>query len=113
MDGRTPNRYDFDALMNLAERDPGAFEVVRQQLIDDAIEQAPEQRRQRLRGLQWRVDLTRRHAGTPMAACIRLSQLMWDSVVGERGLVEALHMAPRQESPRSAEIVELPPTRRD
>jgi hypothetical protein len=84
---------DFDALKRLAASDPQAFEELRRKLIEEAIARAPEVRRERLRRLQWRIEQASRRAGTPLAACIAISNMMWDSVAGRHGLLEALRMA--------------------
>jgi len=43
-----------------------------------------------LMGLQWRVDRIRDRAGTPLGACVRLSGLLWNQVLGPDGLIERL-----------------------
>ena len=83
-------RFDFDQWSKLARDDPQAFELERARVLDRAIDQAPDARRERLRCLQWRIDQVRRRARTPMSACVEMSRLMWDSVLGERGLLESL-----------------------
>lgn len=87
------NDFDswFDTMKAMAESDPQAFEAMRQQMIDEVIEEAPEAHKRRLVGLQWRVDQERKLAKNPLAACIRISDLMWDSVTGEGGLLEHLN----------------------
>lgn len=77
---------DFDSWAELARTDPDAFEARRLAAIDALIASAPEANRERLRCLQWRIDQERRLARTPMAACIRISRMMWRSVLGENGL---------------------------
>jgi len=72
--------FDFAHWMQLAGTDPECFERARQAAIDELLETASPDRRERLRGLQWRIDQERRRARTPMAACLRLSSLMWDSL---------------------------------
>ena len=88
----TPNLahtgLDFDTWMELARSDPEGFEAQRRKLIEARIQRAPRARRQRLRGLQFRIDMERTKARTPMGGCIRLSSMMWDSVVGTDGLCE-------------------------
>ena len=79
---------DFDTWSELAKTDPGAFEAMRQEAIAAVIESAPEANRERLRRLQWRIDQERRLARTPMAACVRISRMMWRSVLGPHGLNE-------------------------
>lgn len=81
---------EFDEWASLADSDPEAFEKLRRSLIDQCIEAAPEDRRQRLRSLQWRIDQERARAKSPLGACIRLTRMMWDSVLGRGGLLENL-----------------------
>ncbi|NIR97928.1 MAG: DUF3135 domain-containing protein [Gammaproteobacteria bacterium] len=99
----------FDAWVALASADPEAFETRRKQLIDQVIQKAsrPEQRH-RLRCLQWRIDMERRRARTPMAACLRIYRMMWDSVLGEHGMVETFQNPPPARKPRgSAQVISL------
>lgn len=72
---------DFDELVNLYKTDPDAFERLRKDLCDQLIESAPERMRQRLRGIQFKVDMTRLKARTPLSACLSLSQMMQDSLM--------------------------------
>ncbi len=109
--------FDFDEWASLAKANPHAFEARRQALIDDYLRQFPDAERRRLRGLQFRIDMERRRARTPMAACIRLSSMMWDSLLGQDGLIDAIdrflryrpdrpaHPQVRAGSPRSATIL--------
>lgn len=83
-------QIDFDHWSDLASSDPAAFEARRNQLIEDVIRRAPAHRQQRLRGLQWRLDLVRSRSQTPLAACIRISEMMWEAVIGEGGLRDTL-----------------------
>lgn len=83
-------KIDFEEWSALARSDPDAFEARRRQAIEALIQSAPAHRQERLRGLQWRIDQIRRTSKTPLAACLRISQLMWDSVYGRGGLLETL-----------------------
>jgi hypothetical protein len=67
---------DFDDLAMLAKQNPQEFEALRTKLCNQLIDSAPEPQRRRLRGLQFQVDMERRKAATPMAACIRISEMM-------------------------------------
>ena len=108
--------FDFDAWAELARKDPEAFERLRADTIEAWLQQAPTHRQQRLRRLQWRIDGAREQADNPMAACIRLSQVMWDSVLGPGGLLENLealrgHLSARQQptvTSRRARVLEFP-----
>jgi hypothetical protein len=102
--------FDFDHWLALARDDPAAFEAERRALIEALIDRAPPARQRRLRGLQFRIDMERRRARTPMAACIRIQSLMWDSLVGPDGLydrvsslnVPSLHSVPRAPAPEDS-----------
>lgn len=83
-------QIDFDDWARLAEHDPHGFERRRAEVIEEFIAQAPADKRHRLRCLQWRIDKIRETSSNPVAACMRISQLMWESVTGPRGLLPAL-----------------------
>lgn len=70
---------DFEVLREMAEKDPEGLERLRVELCDQLIQEAPEAYRRKLRGLQFRVDMERRRARNPMAACIAISAMMHDS----------------------------------
>lgn len=70
---------EFDKLREMAQRNPEQLERLRIELCDQLIQEAPEQYRRKLRGLQFRVDMERRRAKSPMAACIAISGMMHDS----------------------------------
>ncbi len=82
--------FDFDTWSSMARQDPAKFEAMRQQMIDDLIDSTPAHLRPRIIGLQWKIDQMRRQTNNPLAACIQISNLMWDSVLGEKGLLNAL-----------------------
>ena len=70
----------FDTLLRLAQQDPKKLEELRIKLARHTIDQAPERMQPRLRGLQFQIDLKRKLAKTPMAACIQLSSMMHRSL---------------------------------
>lgn len=70
---------NFDTLLRLAQEDPKQLEVLRIQLAQNTINEAPEYLRPRLRGLQFQIDSKRQLAKTPLAACIQLSAMMHNS----------------------------------
>ncbi len=84
-------RFDFEYWRDLAATDAAAFETARRQAIDALIDSAPEERqRRRMQGLQWRIDRIRDTAPNAMDACLKISRMMWDSVLGDDGLLERL-----------------------
>ena len=92
------NIPDFDKLRHLAKNDPTELERLRIELCEQLIHEAPEEYRRKLRGLQFRIDMERRKAKSPMAACITISGLMHDSFDKLRmALNEAAGAAPVSE----------------
>jgi hypothetical protein len=84
-------QFGFDDWAELAARDPQGFEELRQQTIDAVIDRAQTARqRRRLEGLQWRIDMVRQQAKTPLAACVHMYSMMWDKVLGEDGMLEVM-----------------------
>jgi len=81
---------DFDHWFALSKKNPDVFEVRREACIEALILSAPISQQPRLRGLQWQIDLKRQRAKNPMAACMAISNMMWDQVLGEGGLLERL-----------------------
>lgn len=82
---------NFEQWRALASQDPEGFEARRLELIEAVIGTASQRCQRRLRGLQWRIDLLRARSANPLAACVSLSNMMWDSFAGEGGLVQALN----------------------
>jgi hypothetical protein len=71
----------FEVLVDMARNDPEGLETLRRSLTNAVIATASsENARRRLKGLQFRVDLERRRAPTPLAATIRISEMMCRSL---------------------------------
>ena len=75
------DEIDFEYWTELASNNPQKFEQLRQDKISELIEKAPTKRqRLRLQGLQWQIDQIRgQHKESAMAACLAISELMWDT----------------------------------
>jgi hypothetical protein len=109
--------FDFNEWSYLAKTDMQAFEDKRRHTIDQAILRLSSERQQRLRGLQWRIDQVRERASNPMAACLEISSMMWDSLLGENGLLEAINSLGeaenirtyQQQEPQTATILPFKP----
>lgn len=80
------SKLDFDSMTAIAKDDPVEFERLRRSCIDEFIENTPPERRERLRRLQWRIDQERRNC-SPLSACLKISKMMWDRLLGEGGLL--------------------------
>lgn len=102
----------FDEWRLLAQRDPERFEQTRRKVIEAVIAQAPERSRRRLEALQWRLDRVRERSSTPLAACISLSDMMWESLAGENGLLELLQSGKSLPDDPSGERSKVIPLRR-
>lgn len=72
--------FSFEDLAGLATKDPAKFEALRAKMCQDLIQSAPERLHRRLNGLQFTIDMERQKAKTPLAACIKLSNMMHDSL---------------------------------
>lgn len=82
--------FDFESWARLARDDPQEFERRRQAEIEAVIAQARPEAQQRLRGLQFRIDLERSRSDSPLGACIRVNRMMWESFTELRGSLERL-----------------------
>ncbi len=72
---------EFEVLVDLARNDPEGLEELRASLVGVVIKEArTPQQRQRLAGLQFRIDLERRRSTSPMGATIRISEMMCRSL---------------------------------
>lgn len=100
---------DFDQWAELAKSDPAAFEARRAEAIAALIDRMPAHKQHRMRCLQWKIDQVRNQAANPMAACIRLSEMMWDSLVGPGGLQEVLEgvRGGRFQTPPKARVLDI------
>lgn len=79
-------QFDFDAMARLAKSDPEAFEARRREMLEALFARIGKRSRNtqteaRLRGLQFRVDMERRRAATPMQSLLRIYSMMWDSFI--------------------------------
>jgi hypothetical protein len=112
---RNNSRLDFDKWMNLAKNDPEEFEAKRLRKIETFFNGVPAERQQRLKGLQWQIDQSRKLAHSPMASCIAISTMMLDSVSRlsehQYELVNiTLKQGPQKNKPKpvSATIIPIP-----
>ena len=83
--------HSFDEWAELARSDPSAFEAHRRGVIDAFISSVPPRQRSHLRQVQWRIDVVRKRAPNPLAACRRMYEMMWESFAGDLGLSETLN----------------------
>jgi hypothetical protein len=95
----------FEVLAELGRRDPAALQALGRLLTDDVIKHAPRPAsRRRLEGLKFRIEMERRRAPDALSACVRLSQLMHQSL-SELHTVLNEPDGFRRQAPRSAGTV--------
>lgn len=70
---------DFDTLLAMHRENPESLEKLRRRLTGKILRSAPDNTRQRLAGLQFRIDMEMQRASNPTARCIRLSDMMHES----------------------------------
>ena len=70
----------FDELVKLAKTDPEKLNEIRRQATSELIDNAPVQYQRRLRGLQFQIDMELRRAKSAMDGCVRVSNMMHDSL---------------------------------
>ncbi len=108
MNHEAQTEMDFNQWRDMAQQDPEAFEVLRQQMVAQVIESAPPRVRKRLRGLQWRIDQVRRRRGSAMGSCLELYDMMWDTLIGEAGMMARMEQVARRQVPdHQAEVIDL------
>ena len=80
------NELNFETWVELWRDSPETFESLRTKRINAYIESVPEKHRERLRCLQWKIEIVRERAANPLAATIAISEMMWTSFndLGER-----------------------------
>lgn len=98
---------DFDVLVNMARHNPTGLETLRVQLTQAVIDASDtDTKRRRLEGLQFQVDMERERAGTPLAACIKISEMMCRSLADlHRSMVAPDETEPLR--PRTADIIPI------
>lgn len=78
---------DKDSSINIDEwiegfaQSPEQFEKKRLALIEATILKAPLEQQKKLRELQFKIDEKRALSNDPMACCLEISTMMWDSLI--------------------------------
>lgn len=79
---------EFDELVKMSKEE---LEILREEYIEEIINSASsEDQKRKLRGLQFKIDMERRKAKNPMAACVKISQMMHESFVELRNKLKEL-----------------------
>jgi hypothetical protein len=100
--------FNFDSWAILARENPQLFEIKRKYIIEQAISQASPRRQKRLRCLQWQLDQIRNTSPTPLAASLRMQQMLWEKLAGDTGLLACLQGSATRPNPRRHTATILP-----
>lgn len=109
----TSKMPSFDTMVEMAKNDPVAFEEMRRELSQEIIDGVSNTAlKRRLAGLQFQIDMECRKASNPMASCIRISQMMTDSLMELQESLNGLsYSAPevvkKNLDPISADILDI------
>lgn len=101
-------QIDFDHWSELAKSDPDSFEQLRNRTLQACINRSSSDHQERLRCLQWRIDQIRSQSGSPLAACVKISGIMWDTFNRLGNLynqVEQINAGSPLPTPQSAKIL--------
>ena len=71
---------DVETLMEIARKDPSALNRIKQEAVNALIESADDSYKQRLRGLQWQVNMELNKSKTPMEGCIKICGMMHEKL---------------------------------
>lgn len=82
---------DWEQWVKLYRENPEEFERERLAAIEELIMSQPVFIRHRSRQLQWRIDAVRRRAPNSLSSCIRVYDMMIESVYGPGGLLEVIN----------------------
>ncbi len=83
---------DWEKWVELAQKDPEKFERERMTIIEDFIMSQPLDRQHRSRQLQWKIDAVRRTSPNALCACVRIHDMLMESVYGPKGLLQAIDL---------------------
>lgn len=104
-------KFDWNTWSTLARENPEEFERRRREEIEAVIAAASPEHQQRLRGLQFRIDVERQRSSSPMGACVRINRMMWESFAQLRTSLQDLQgelTERRQAAPPAAARLQAP-----
>jgi len=73
-------KYDFDYMKDLYERDPEEFAQYIATLIEEFMESLPEDKRERYRAKQWRIEQELNGIVDPLARMNKMVSIFWNGV---------------------------------
>lgn len=99
---------DFDTLLERHKNDVKALDQIKKEATEAFISNVPKKSQRRLRGLQFQIDMELRRSKSPMDGCIRISNMMHDSLAELRsnlnGIFNADLLSSREVNYKSNEL---------
>jgi len=83
---------DWEEWVRLARENPEKFERERTAAIEELIMSQSAETRHRNRQLQWKINAIRQTSPNSMSACVRIYEMLMDSVYGPDGLLAAIEL---------------------
>jgi hypothetical protein len=83
---------DWEEWVRLAHENPEKFERERAAAIEELIMSQPAETRHRNRQLQWKINAIRQTSPNSLYACVRIYEMLMDSVYGPDGLLAAIEL---------------------
>lgn len=90
---------DWGQWVKLARENPEEFERQRAAAIEELIMSLPVESRHRSRQLQWQIDGIRLTSSNSLHACIRMYDMMMETVYGSNGLLENISLLSSRNGP--------------
>ena len=100
--------FDYEQLRELYEDDPLEFEEYTRGVIDDWIKQHPEDKQQRLRSIQWRIDQELNKYKDPITRMNRMVELLWKGVSKFDEILNQPPPIPSETPTNTSEIIDFP-----
>ncbi|MCJ8312791.1 MAG: DUF3135 domain-containing protein [Saccharospirillaceae bacterium] len=92
---------DFDTLMKMAINAPEQLDALRKEMAEEIINDAKPEHQQRLKGLQFTINLEIERSPNAYVSCMKISSLMHDSMLrlrsffDENGVIQDITEQPK------------------
>jgi len=88
----------YKKLCDLHKTDIEAFDVYRKELVEEAINKLPEDRQQKARQNQWKLDNTLRKYKDPVARMNKMIEIFWEGVYEFRDVIKTATAVKKDDS---------------
>ena len=88
---------DIDTLIKIGQSNPDQLDRIKRDAVNDLIESASNAHQERLKGLQWQVDMELKKSKSAMDGCIRVSEMMHEKLWELRAVLQSEEQGSYQE----------------